>query len=181
MRRPGSRSARRGSRTDTRLAGLAVLGSVTTVATSATTIRPARSKEWTAPADSAEHSSDDRTGRNSNPDGRLVEIDRRADSATRRPNDRGQRGRDEQGVTNPPSGAKTNDLSNRSRAAGQRAEADDQHQSSDQRSLDTDPTRDCTGHQHRERHAQDVAGEQQFHLRRSYLQLPGQGGQDRID
>ncbi len=138
-------------------------------------------EERAAPADAAQHGSDQRTGGDADPECGLVGHDRSRESATRRSDDDGQAGGDEQGIPQSPAGSEAHDLPDAARGAGERAEHHDEREPGHESALGADPAADPASDQHCDGRDDQVAGEEQFDLGRRGVQLPGERRKNRVD
>ena len=112
---------------------------------------------------------------------RLVERDGLLRAATGDGDDGGQRGGDEQGVAQSPSGAPTDQGADGRRRAGQGGEHDDHAEADHQRGAASEPARHVRGDQHGECGDQQVADEQQRDLAGGGAQVRRDGLEDGVD
>jgi hypothetical protein len=141
------------------------------VAISAIAISVVTPKNGTAPADAAEKRTHERSGCDADAERGLIQHDGAREAAARRSDDDREAGRDEQGITEAPACPEADYLCDAPRASCQGAEHHDQDEPRHQCAFRPDPAADPAGDQHRHSSDDEVAGEQQLHLRRTRVQL----------
>src|SRR5690606_7031042 len=134
-----------------------------------------------APAHVAEQAAEQRADRDADAEGRLVEDDRRTAAAGCRAHDCRERGGDEEGVAESPSGAESDDGLDAAAEARERREHDDEGETDQQGPAGADAAGDPAREEHHRARHEQVAREQQLGLGGRRVQVGRDRGKDRID
>ncbi len=138
-------------------------------------------EERTPPRDRAERAADKRPHRHPDAERRLVEHDRLTRAARSGTHDRGERGRDEERVAEPPARAKADDLRDGAGGTGERRERDDQDEAEHEGPPHAEAARHPAREEHRDARNKEVARKEQHGLAGRGPELFADRGQNRVD